>query len=657
MTTRTDNPVWLFIVLLVALLSGSTYPVLAQGPATGPQTWIEYPLEGQVIPPEEPVSFVIYAIDPKEVAEIVLQVNGKDVPAAQPQAMSPDGSRRMVFLDQEWNASQEGKYLVEARGRNSAGVYGEPAALTFCIGSCQTIQTPTPAAMPSATDTPFPAITDTPRPLIEPTDTPRPAQIIPTDTPKPMAPVMVKATDTPTPAPQSAYNLYVRRMDFTPPNPNAGDTIQMAIMLATDTAPQGAPYYPASHFRWRQGANFPWNEESCPDNTQYASCVKNVNFSYSQPGSYVFEVEADHLQEVAETDETNNTRTWTIVVGQQQPPTPTFTPYVTAGYDLYVRRMDYVPPNPVAGSPIQMSIMLATDIAPQGAPYYPASHFRWRQGPNFPWNEEICPDNAQYASCMKTVTFSYAQPGSYVFEVQADHLSVIPETDENNNSRTWTIIVGQPQAPPPPPPASADINFRSDAPYVNAGGCTTLRWDVEGVREIYLDGQGVTGHGSQQVCPCQPSTYTLRVVKTDGSSVEQQVFIDVYGTCETQPPPSQPGGETQPPEEPAPSDSSGPDINGVGVIQSGCEFTGYATISDPSGVSWAQFHFQFDGGGWQSLWMADRGGGYWETEYPAQAAYNSGIIEFYVIASDNTGNQNESGTGSESYSCGETIVW
>ena len=211
--------------------------------------------------------------------------------------------------------------------------------------------------------------------------------------------------------------------------------------------------------------------------------------------------------------------------------TTTPTPTPAAQYDLYVRRMDYTPPNPVVGDAIKMAIMLATDTAPRGAPYFPASHYRWRQGPAFPWQEQTCPASTQYASCLQSVTFSYSQPGSYVFEVQADNRNEVPEANEANNARTWTIQVGGIW------PTISTIQFRADAPYVNAGACTTLRWDVEGVREVYLDGAPVTGHGSKQVCLCQATTYTLHVVKTNGSAEDPQVRVDVYGSCGTPPPP------------------------------------------------------------------------------------------------------------------------
>ena len=54
------------------------------------------------------------------------------------------------------------------------------------------------------------------------------------------------------------------------------------------------------------------------------------------------------------------------------------------------------------------------------------------------------------------------------------------------------------------------------------GECTTIRWQVEGVREVYLftkgqgwKGHGVVGIGAQEVCPSETTEYRLRVINRD----------------------------------------------------------------------------------------------------------------------------------------------
>ena len=97
------------------------------------------------------------------------------------------------------------------------------------------------------------------------------------------------------------------------------------------------------------------------------------------------------------------------------------------------------------------------------------------------------------------------------------------------------IQVPDPNPPPPPPPPPADVNpnLRADSNYVNAGQCTTIRWDVDNVNSVYfVDGgnvQGVGGHDARTVCPWNTTTYILRVVRLDGTTVDFPITINVGG--------------------------------------------------------------------------------------------------------------------------------
>ena len=71
------------------------------------------------------------------------------------------------------------------------------------------------------------------------------------------------------------------------------------------------------------------------------------------------------------------------------------------------------------------------------------------------------------------------------------------------------------------------VRFWADASTLPSGGCTQLRWAVEGVKELYLDGEGVVGQGQRQVCPPTARSYELRAVQLDGSSTQRQVDIAV----------------------------------------------------------------------------------------------------------------------------------
>lgn len=78
--------------------------------------------------------------------------------------------------------------------------------------------------------------------------------------------------------------------------------------------------------------------------------------------------------------------------------------------------------------------------------------------------------------------------------------------------------------------------FTVDQSPIAAGECTSLRWKVENVSEVYVYPQGeqwqdypVAGEGSQEVCPEATTIYEMRVVQTDGNVVTQEVVVEVAG--------------------------------------------------------------------------------------------------------------------------------
>jgi hypothetical protein len=73
---------------------------------------------------------------------------------------------------------------------------------------------------------------------------------------------------------------------------------------------------------------------------------------------------------------------------------------------------------------------------------------------------------------------------------------------------------------------AATVSFTAQAERITAGECSTLRWDVDNAQAVFLDGQGVTGHASQQVCPRQTQTFELRVVSASGET-RQRVTVTV----------------------------------------------------------------------------------------------------------------------------------
>lgn len=98
---------------------------------------------------------------------------------------------------------------------------------------------------------------------------------------------------------------------------------------------------------------------------------------------------------------------------------------------------------------------------------------------------------------------------------------------------TWVGIQVPDPNPPPPPPADVNPNLRADADWINAGQCTTIRWDVDNVAAVYFveggNTQGVAGHDARTICPGSTTTYVLRVTRQDGATQEFPITINVSG--------------------------------------------------------------------------------------------------------------------------------
>jgi mannosyltransferase len=71
------------------------------------------------------------------------------------------------------------------------------------------------------------------------------------------------------------------------------------------------------------------------------------------------------------------------------------------------------------------------------------------------------------------------------------------------------------------------ITFTADDAAIVEGDCTRLRWDVENVREVYLDGTGVVGQGDLEVCPTATTNYELEVIQLDGQTAVNRVEVAV----------------------------------------------------------------------------------------------------------------------------------
>jgi hypothetical protein len=138
----------------------------------------------------------------------------------------------------------------------------------------------------------------------------------------------------------------------------------------------------------------------------------------------------------------------------------------------------------------------------------------------------------------------------------------------------------------PWPPA--EVDFQADDTSLVQGECTTLRWDVEYATAVFLNGGGVPGHGTQQVCPASTTTYDLHVEAPSGN-VDRSVTINVSAPPDTTPPPV--------PSPAVPAD-------GLEIDCKSSQTLVWMPVSDDSGgpvVYYVKLERQVSPGNWQSV--------------------------------------------------------
>lgn len=100
--------------------------------------------------------------------------------------------------------------------------------------------------------------------------------------------------------------------------------------------------------------------------------------------------------------------------------------------------------------------------------------------------------------------------------------------------------------------------FRLDQNPIPAGSCTVVRWDTNGLREIYLGGELVPANGSRQVCPTEHQVFVLQVITLGGDEQIHTLELGVVGEAPTA---TQGGGGTRVATATAPSASNTPTLS------------------------------------------------------------------------------------------------
>ncbi|MFQ5459330.1 MAG: hypothetical protein ACE5EL_00905 [Anaerolineae bacterium] len=90
------------------------------------------------------------------------------------------------------------------------------------------------------------------------------------------------------------------------------------------------------------------------------------------------------------------------------------------------------------------------------------------------------------------------------------------------------------------------VEFEATAAKIQAGACTTLRWDVKGATSIQLEGIDVPATGSQEVCPGGTTMYVLTAVDAEGNDAAEGVTVEVQQPTATITPTPEPTSTPRP---------------------------------------------------------------------------------------------------------------
>ena len=102
----------------------------------------------------------------------------------------------------------------------------------------------------------------------------------------------------------------------------------------------------------------------------------------------------------------------------------------------------------------------------------------------------------------------------------------VPPTD--TPIPTDTATPSPTKTPTATPPSTPSINLSLSVSQIGQGECAQLEWKVSQAQAVYLNGQGVTGEESRQVCPSPGAhTFELRVTGLNGEEYREQASLQV----------------------------------------------------------------------------------------------------------------------------------
>ncbi len=115
-------------------------------------------------------------------------------------------------------------------------------------------------------------------------------------------------------------------------------------------------------------------------------------------------------------------------------------------------------------------------------------------------------------------------------DIPTETPTALPATNTPIPQPTATPTLVPTDTPVPtetPTQEATNIVFEVTPREVEVGECVSLRWDVTGVKEIYLQEIGVGGSGQETDCPEATTTYRLRVLRLDDTVEVEEITVTV----------------------------------------------------------------------------------------------------------------------------------
>ena len=124
---------WMYslLMVLIALMTACG----PNSPSSGPQSWIDTPLDNSILPMGA-VQVISHAADPGGLSQMELSVNGVVVGASP----SSNTSDNLVTFNQTWSPSGPGNYTLQVRARNNGGVWGGYASEQVTVSGGGVVQ-------------------------------------------------------------------------------------------------------------------------------------------------------------------------------------------------------------------------------------------------------------------------------------------------------------------------------------------------------------------------------------------------------------------------------------------------------------------------------------------------------------------------------------